>query len=55
VQPPSKPVTFAGGPIRKIFQWINATVTVTNLLGAGVIFYMAAGTALGLTYLANQK
>jgi hypothetical protein len=56
VQPPSKdPPQLQGGAIRRLFQWLHAVMTVNNLLGAGILFYMVAGTALGVTYLANQN
>jgi hypothetical protein len=56
VQPPSKePPQLQGGVVRRLFQWLDAVLTVSNLLGAGILFYMLAGTALGVTYLANQN
>jgi hypothetical protein len=56
VQPPTKdPPQLQGGAVRRFFQWLDAVLTVNNLLGAGILFYMASGTALGVTYLANQN
>jgi len=42
--------------LRALWHWlINKVLTQNNLLGAGVFSYMAAGAALGVTYLANQN
>src|SRR5262245_62980699 len=42
--------------LRALWHWlINKVLTQNNLLGAGVLSYMAAGAALGVTYLANQN
>jgi hypothetical protein len=52
-------VTFAApsgaGRLRTFLAWLNHVVTLNNLLGAGVFAYMAAGAALGVTYLWNQS
>jgi len=44
----------ATAPVR-FLRWLYSQFNLRNLLGLGVFMYMAAGTALGLTYLANIK
>ena len=41
-------------PVR-FLHWLYSQFSLRNLLGLGVFMYMAAGAALGLTYLANTK
>jgi hypothetical protein len=44
----------SGSKVRALLAWLNHVLTPNNLLGAGVFAYMAAGAALGLTYLFNE-
>jgi hypothetical protein len=44
----------ATAPVR-FLRWLYSHFNLRNLLGLGVFMYMAAGAALGLTYLANIK
>ena len=37
----------------KLFRWLGAQFSLRNLLALGVFLYMAAGAALGLTYLTH--
>ena len=43
------------GPVRSVLAWLNSVLTQNNLLGVGVFAYMAAGAALGITYIAHQS
>lgn len=43
------------GTVRTFFAWLDHVLTLNNLLGAGVFSYMAAGAALGTTYVLNPS
>lgn len=44
----------ASGPVR-LLRWLGAQFNLRNLLALGVFLYMAAGAALGLTYLTHTE